>query len=661
MVIKKKHAEVLERLLKDEEQELPFTPLEVVDEPTARELELMGLLRFASPVRLVPTYWGKELALLLRELYALGPKPHGEEEEEVGGDIVVREAWGLRPPAEWDEGFRFLGSEVIALLEAAERAGRVGPEGVEPLMSRGLAARVWDRERKREDVALTDQGKRALEIYRALKPGLEVDASLAEVIRKLPMGPAESARLSLPEHEEHLLEAMRLTAYSVPNTEIFAFTALGQAVKRALVLGGYGEGDVLTEDLLLALADYVDTGQATLAGLATLQALGYVGPEGELLPAGEWALEAFRLFRDKPEGEALTFDVDEEEMAILRAVQALWEKARTNPEERPTFENLRREMVDRKVKEYKALLEKYGRKLEELPKKRQEIARRFQEAKDFLRWYEENFNLRAYLHSLEGLQLLRSVEDEKGKEVFDLTPFGAQVLEDGAERVSADAVKAITTTRKRFAAPNLSWYHAAREEGLLGSGEPSRRGYLYADLAEKVERLPFLTTYEHLVFRTIGQKGITLPELYQVLEARIEREQVTFALGKLEARRLVEVLPDGNVVETEAGILMDQALSAVHEGVGFPVTPHLVRLLRALREVGTLYVKEQRVRILPRNLAEARRRSGLSEEAFADALELARALGFVGQNSLNSAGLALLEAVEKMNTKVADRYVEVAY
>ncbi|MFW8120628.1 DUF505 family protein, partial [Klebsiella pneumoniae] len=67
------------------------------------------------------------------------------------------------------------------------------------------------------------------------------------------------------------------------------------------------------------------------------------------------------------------------------------------------------------------------------------------------------------------------------------------------------------------------------------------------------------------------------------------------------------------------------------------------------------------VRILPRNLAEARRRSGLSEEAFADALELARALGFVGQNSLNSAGLALLEAVEKMNTKVADRYVEVAY
>ncbi|MFW8120825.1 DUF505 family protein, partial [Klebsiella pneumoniae] len=90
---------------------------------------------------------------------------------------------------------------------------------------------------------------------------------------------------------------------------------------------------------------------------------------------------------------------------------------------------------------------------------------------------------------LEDLQLLRSVEEEKGKEVFDLTPFGAQVLEDGAERVSADAVKAITTTRKRFAAPNLSWYHAAREEGLLGSGEPSRRGYLYADLAEKVERL----------------------------------------------------------------------------------------------------------------------------------------------------------------------------
>ncbi|MGC8968599.1 MAG: DUF505 domain-containing protein [Thermus sp.] len=659
MVIKKKHAVALERLLADEERALPFTPLEEVDGPTARELELMGLLRFASPVRLVPTYWGRELAYLLRELYALGPRPHAEEEG--AGSLEVREAWGLRPPEAWPEDFRFLGSEVVALLEAADRAGRVGPEGVEPLMARGLAARVWDRERKVEYVALTEQGRRALEIYRALEPGLEVDAALAEAIRRLPLGPAEAARLSLSEHEEHLLEAMRLIAYSAPSSEVFAFTALGQAVKRVLSLGGFGEGDVLTEDLLLALAEHVDAGRTTEAARLALQALGYLGPEGELLPAGEWALEALRLFRDRPEGLALAFDLEEEEeVEVLAAVQALWEKARTNPKEAPTFANLRREMVERKVREYKALLERYGRRLEEMPKKKQEVARRFQEAKDYARWYEESFDLRAYLHSLEGFQLLESGEEE-GEEVFRLTPYGRAVLEDGATRVSAQAVKAITTPRKRFAAPNLAWYRAAREEGLLGSAEPTRRGYLYADLAEKVERLPFLTAYEHLVFRTIPERGMTLPELYAALEGRLGREEVDFALAKLEARRLVEVLPDGNVVETEAGALLDRALSAVHEGVGFPVTPQLVRLLRALRQVGTLYVKEERVRILPRNLAEAQRLSGLPQEVFRNLLELARALGYIGQNSLNAAGLALLEAVEKMNAPVAARYVEVAY
>ncbi|MGC8905780.1 DUF505 family protein, partial [Thermus sp.] len=383
----------------------------------------------------------------------------------------------------------------------------------EPLMARGLAARVWDRERKVEYVALTEQGRRALEIYRALEPGLEVDAALAEAIRRLPLGPAEAARLSLSEHEEHLLEAMRLIAYSAPSSEVFAFTALGQAVKRVLSLGGFGEGDVLTEDLLLALAEHVDAGRTTEAARLALQALGYLGPEGELLPAGEWALEALRLFRDRPEGLALAFDLEEEEeVEVLAAVQALWEKARTNPKEAPTFANLRREMVERKVREYKALLERYGRRLEEMPKKKQEVARRFQEAKDYARWYEESFDLRAYLHSLEGFQLLESGEEE-GEEVFRLTPYGRAVLEDGATRVSAQAVKAITTPRKRFAAPNLAWYRAAREEGLLGSAEPTRRGYLYADLAEKVERLPFLTAYEHLVFRTIPERGMTLPEL----------------------------------------------------------------------------------------------------------------------------------------------------
>ncbi len=648
MVIAKTHAIALLRLLADDESEKPYTPLSEVDEATARELELMGLLRFASPVRLVPTYVGRELALALRELSAQGPAPRSEDD----GDLVVVEARGLRPPEDWDEGFRWVGSEVIAMLDAAERAGRVGPLAEAPLLARGFAVRVRDREKKTEHLVLSDAGRRVLELYRAAEPGLEIDADLAETIRKLPLGPAATSELFTDRHQEHLLEAMRLVAYSVPASDAYAFTALGQAVKRALAQGGFGTGDVLTSDLLWALADYVDRGDAGDAALATLQSLGYVGPSGELLPAGEWALEALRLFAEGARTEVWSFALEAEEAEVLSAVAGLWKKAEENPEEVPTFERLRREMIDRKAKAYRALVEKYGRRLEELPKKRQEIAKKFAEAKDLARWYEENFDLREALLSLESFALLESGEDGKGREVFRLTPWGEAVLADQEENlrdVPSTAVKAIAMTRKTFSAPALAWVEEGRKAGLLGSAEPTASGYLYARLAEHVRRLPHLSRYELMVFHAIPARGLAEAEVYAALEGKLDRERVRWALEKLEARRLIERLPDGNVVETEAGELLDRALAGVPEGFGNPVTPLVVRLLRALREAGTLYAKERRVRVLPRNLERAIRRSGLSREAWENAMEAARVAGFVGKNAVNEAGLLLLAAAEKMN------------
>ncbi|MEO0239085.1 MAG: DUF505 domain-containing protein [candidate division WOR-3 bacterium] len=661
MVIKKQHAILLQKLLKDEENKLPYTALEEVDELVARELELMGLVRFSAPLQLTLTYVGRDLANLLRELYEIGPQPFAEKEEEVKGNIVIREARGLNPPEAWDGDFRFLGSEIIAMLESADLAGRVGPEGVEPLMVRGLASRVYDRERKKEYVTLTKQGKIALEIYRNAEPNLEIDASLADLIRRLPMGPAESSRLVASDHEKHLLEGMRLIAYSVPKSEIFAFTALGQAVKRTLTLGGFGEGVVLSRDILISLAEYLDTEKLPESAITILQSLGYLGPSGELLPAGEFAMEAFRLLKDRPQGLAVAFDLEKDEVDVLKAIKDLWEKAKSNPEERPTFDNLKKEMIKRKSAEYKIMKEKYGEKFEEIIEEYRDIARNFFYATDLNAWYVENFDLRAFLHSLESFQLIRSEKDEKGKEVFTLTEFGRKVLEDEAEQVSAPAVKAITTPRKAFAAPNLEWYNLALKEGLVGTGGPSRRGNLYADLAEKVYRLPFLTKYEYMVFSVIPEKGITLSEIYDLLKDELPAWKIRFAINKLEARRLIEVLPDGNVVETEAGKLLDQALLSVPKGAGFPVTPIVVRVLQALKNVGTLYVKEQKVRILPRNVAEAKRISGLSDETFAEALQVARLFGYVGYNNLTDTGMILLEAVEKMNTPVATRYVEESY
>ncbi len=117
MIIKKQHVLALERLLADEEAQKPYTPLEEVDQPTFVELELAGLARFSTPVRLVPTYLGRELTMVLRELIEQGPEPRSDDE---GGNYTVLEARGLAAPADWSAGWRWLGSEVIAMLEAAE-------------------------------------------------------------------------------------------------------------------------------------------------------------------------------------------------------------------------------------------------------------------------------------------------------------------------------------------------------------------------------------------------------------------------------------------------------------------------------------------------------------------------------------------------------------
>lgn len=653
MVIKKEHARALERLLADEEAQRPYTPLEEVDEPTFVELELAGLARFSTPVRIVPTYLGRELALLLRELFEQGPKAQGESEDEAAGDLIVLEGRGLERPEAWTEGWRWLGSEVIAMLEAAERAGRVGPLAAQALMERGLAVRVRDRKTKKEYTTLADAGRRVLEIYRAAEPGLEIDAALAEVIRKLPLGPAPTSELPTPAHDEQRLEAMRLVAYSLPDSDVFAFTALGQAVKKALSTGGWGDGDVFTADLLWALADYADAGEANEAAQATLQALGYVGPAGELLPAGEWALEALRLWQGGVREEVWSFAIEAEEAEVLDQIDAQWRKAsETNPEERPSFEVLRRAMIDRKVAEYKALIEKYGRKLDEMPQKFRLIAERFQEAKDLARWYDDHFDLREALLSLESFGLIETGEDEKGKEVFYLSEWGEQVLEDqkaSRRDVSATAVKAITMTRRSFSAPGYAWWEEAREQGLVGSAEPTRSGLFYAQLAEHVERQPHLSKYELMVFHALPARGMSEGEVYDALEGKLERERIRWALEKLEARHLIDRLPDGNVVETQAGELLDRALAGVPEGFGNPVNPIVFRLIEALRAVGNLYVKEKRVRVLPRNLGEAIEYSGLPKDVFENALEMARAAGFVGRSSVNEAGLLLLEAAEAMN------------
>ena len=631
MLIKKEHASALLKLLAFEE-ETKSKGMEILeaDEELYFELEVQALVRQAAPLKRELTYWGKELALILKDLISQKRLPQ---------------------PEEWEEGWRFLGTEIIAMLEAAGLAGQVGPFAVEPLKERGLAQETKDQETGKEYVGLTEAGKRLFEIYQALEPELEISSALAQEIRKLPAGPARASLLTTDTHTKHLLEAMRLIAYSVPNSDVYAFTALGQAVKKTLNLGGFGEGDVLTGDLLWALADVADGREVPQATVSVLQALGYLDQNQELLPAGYWALEVLHLWKREKTPEAWTIAMEDEEVEILQAIEALWQKAQNNPEETPTFENLRAEMIDRKIKQYKEILARYGRKIEEMPEKYQQIAGEFLIAKDLARWYDDNFNLRLSLYSLESFNLIRTGMDQKGREVFELTEFGRKVLNDQEERlrdISSTAVKTITMTHRSFSAPNIEWVEEAKEAGLLGTGEPTKSGYLYAELAESINRAPHLTRYEAEVLATIPARGISTEELF-ALVGEGKRRRFKWALEKLEARHLINLLPDGNIMETEAGELLDRAVSGVPKNFGHPINPLIYRVLKALAEVGTLFVKEKRIRILPKNIKEALKKSGLPKEVFDEVLKAARHAGFVGKNTITEAGYLVLQAVEKMN------------
>ena len=631
MIIKKEHAEALLRLL-EFEQESKSKGMEIaeVDSPLYLELERQALVRQSAPLKRELTYFGTELATLLKDLIERGK---------------------LAAVESWPEGFRWLGSEIVAMIEAAGIAGQVGPLALEPLKERGFAQETKDLETGKSYVGLTDAGRRVFEIYQALEPELEISAELAQEIRKLPLGPAKSALLTTDTHTKHLLEAMRLIAYSVPASDVYAFTALGQAVKKTLTFGGFGEGDVLTGDLLWALADVADGREVPEATKVVLQALGYIDPNGELLPAGYWALEALRLWKREFIPEAWTLALEEEEVEVLQTIEALWDKAQQNPEEVPTFENLRREMIDRKIRQYKEILARYGRKLEEMPERYRQIAGEFMLAKDLARWYDDNFHLRLSLYSLESFQFIRTTQNEKGKEVFELTDFGRRVLQDQEERtrdISSTAVKAITMTHRSFSAPNINWVEEAQEAGLLGTGEPTRSGRLYASLAESISRTPHLTKYEAQVLASIPARGITVDALFELV-GEGKKRRFKWALEKLEARHLINVLPDGNIVETEAGELLDRAVSGVPQHFGHPVNPLIYRVLKALSEVGTLFVKEKRIRVLPKNIKEAMKKSGLPPLVFDEALKAARHAGYVGKNTITEAGYLILQAVEKMN------------
>ncbi len=648
MLIKKEHAIALYNVL-GEENKGAHCQISVASEREPYiELDLANLLELGSSrVEFRLSYWGRNLIHLL--------------------DEMIREGT-IEIPANWERGFRWVGSETIAMIEAALRNDDyVGPEAADALIRRGFAEKVRD-EHRGECVKLNGHAHDLYEIYTHSHPKLEISQELANAIVSMPEGPAEKNALTFEGREAELLESMRLLSYSVPATDIFTLNRLGLAVKEAITHMAYPYETVIGEEYLHLLADYLDRGFDALNDREKelLESLALVHAEGKLLPGGEALEEVLHILREGEYYPARTFNLEALDAEILKGIVETMKRHDSNPEVLPTPEEIRHYLLDLPLKEYKHLKEHYGRRLnEDLGyQKKEELRKKFAEAlsveelfKSFYEkgnhWQEKLMDvIEESLMTLKSFSLVEARVSDSGKLYYDLTPEGRMVYEEqqekGIREISAPAVKAITIRESRFGAPNTAWYEAAKAEHLVGGGAATHSGRLYADLAYTVERKPHITRFELQVLHKIPATGSFVEDLYGEFDETL-REEVDYGLNKLEARGIIELLPDGGLVLTEAGELIKRALSGTPESFGNALNPLVVRVLEALHEVGNLYVKERKVRILPKNVKEAIRISGLDEATFDKALTVARNARFIGHTSINEAGLDILEAYELLN------------
>ncbi|WP_456384323.1 DUF505 domain-containing protein [Persephonella sp.] len=649
MVIRKEHALALLNAKAQEEKGLSCQITIKAEEDPYVELELQNLLeQGTSPVEYVLTYWGRNLVYLLEEMIQKGLISH---------------------PSEWDERFRWIGSEVIAMIEAAINSGGLtGEETFEPLKKRGFAQETHE-EKRGWFKEINDYARSIYEIYIKAKPRLVISKELASYISSMPTGPAETKML--PEHGRFplILESMRLISFSVPNSDVYTLSGLGQAVQKTIQTMAPSLETVINEDYMYALLKVLDSGidGLTAQEAEVLQELAFIDAEGNLLPGGENLLEVYRLWSERHYRPVKTFNLETLDQELLIGIEKVWEKNKTNPEIVPTAEEIVHYLMEKPLKEYKHLVEFYGRminqamgyqKKEELKKKWAELFNIEQLFKHFWekgnQWYEKLYDtVKESLYSLESFNLITSELDEKtDKTVYRLTPHGKEVLKDikekGVREITATGVKAVTITKTEFGAPNYHWYEEAVKQHLVGGGYPTKSGQLYENLAYNIKRLPHLTRFELMVLHKIPEYGMFLDELFKEFDETL-KEEVQYAVNKLEARYILDVLPNNGIVLTEPGKLIKKALSGVPEGIANPINPLIVRILQAIKQVGNLYVKERKVRILPRNWEEALKISGLDKETFEKEIAVARLAGFIGRTSIHESGLEILEAVELLN------------
>lgn len=523
----------------------------------------------------------------LLEGYSLGLfNIQGEETFEIREEgLKLLEAWREAGEPRVDP---WIDSRVHTMLETVHASGSIKDTWLPILEERGLAGRQ----------GLSRAGEKLLELLGGLERRIILTKAMARELAKAPDGPVQRDSYG---RFLHTLEAMGLLVGTVPSNQYYTLTAAGRLLKKAMIRANLDAPwtSVVNERIIAILekaekGEKLEPGEVTYAGT-----LGYLKPTGALDYPGRLVLRAYRSLRERRRLAPMALSSVEEK--LIKAVVELWREA----SEKPNIETTR-ERIEEKY------LELWGN--------------------------TEGLDLGLDLLHLESLGLVE--ESRVGpRRVYKPTGVGEDLasLPGIGRGTPVRALKSITSPLA-YTSPSVDWVVEGLDNGVLGRGGPTRRGEILAR-ASGAARRPLVTRIEALLVQRLPEeKSIPVEELLE--EAKRLTGDPWKPVNRLEARGMLETLPDDTVRLTSAGRLLKTVLLGVPPGIAVPISPPLVKVLRAVEGLGS------------EDLTRLVNEAGLTLETVRDMLVLARSAKLLGRKGgLTEAGRALLELARLLEAR----------
>ncbi len=536
----------------------------------------------------VERFGGEEPALqALMDLYSQGLLDH-----RGGGEFVVTDA-GRRLVEAWRTSGRpsaepWLDSRVYTMLYSSVVAGgRVPAAWRRFLEERGFVDEEGD---------LSPEGYSVYETLASTPKRPVVTRPIALALVALPDGPAEKRFYS--SRFLDTIEASGLLVRSVPNGLYAALTRPGRLLKKAFRMANLSaNAPAVVNPLIYDALEAALRGEEVPRELREmLGELGFLTAAGAPTLAGRLVVRAWRLLQS-PVATAPAA-VSGDELKTLEIVKLLWEKAESNPELAPSH---------KLVKEW---AEKLGVKYS---------------------YYTPGLTI----YHLESMGLLEEEYSEELKRtVLRLTRLGEEVLARSQGRASTALGSRVLVEADQGLGFSEEWAPRAREEGLLGTGGPTKYGLALQRASREARRSILVTRLEAMLLKRLPEKrSMSIEALKKSFPG--EEEAIGYALGKLESRGMVETLPDGRLVITKPGLLVKSAIVGAPSGVATPVNPRIIKLLEAVKKLRTT-----------EDVAKLVKETRLGLDELKDALVVARACKYLGRSGLTGEGEALLEAVK---------------